>query len=115
MRQVMRFLAPLAAGACVAGFAMAQAPKQKQASPTAAAKPKTKAAAPAPDPRKMDQLLAQWEEQSGQTTSMVADFVRTDFDVVWNSTTTYTGQALLKSPNYACLEFRKVIDPSGKT
>jgi TIGR03009 family protein len=107
----MRFLAPLAAGLCVAGLALAQTPSNKAAAPKTAA---PKAAAPAPDPRKMDLLLDQWEEQSGKTTSMVAAFVRTDFSSVWETTTKYTGQALLKSPNYACLEFRKVVDPQKK-
>jgi TIGR03009 family protein len=106
----MRFLAPLAAGAYVAGLAMAQT-TSTQEKPAAAPRPTAKAVAPAPDPRKMDRLLAEWEAQSAQTTSMVAEFVRTDVDTVWNSTTKYTGQAILKSPNYACLEFRKIVDP----
>ncbi len=64
--------------------------------------------------KRMDQLLAQWEARSSQITSLSVGLERVDKNPVWNDTTQYSGVALLKSPNLACLEFNKNVAEEGQ-
>ena len=108
---------PVAKGA-PAGQKGGTAPRKgaTQAAQTDAAvkKAQAPAAQPAPDPAKMDELLRRWEAQSRTTTSLNARFERTDHSAVWQTNTRYSGQALLQSPNLACLNFEKVVEKGAK-
>ena len=91
---------------------------------TAAAKPvaapltpeqqKAKAADEAKKRQEMDQLLVEWEKQSKTVKSLQVVFERIDRSAKWGDQI-YQGQAILKSPDLACLEFKKAIpDANGK-
>ena len=120
-----------------AGQATKTAPPQRPAgavaTPKASASPKAGTpakAAPAPpltpeqleakradDAKKrqeMDALLSDWEMQSKKVTSLMVVFERIDKSVKWGDQV-YEGKAILKSPDLACLEFKKAIpDANGK-
>jgi TIGR03009 family protein len=58
--------------------------------------------------RKLDDLLARWEEQSSRIKSLDAKFVRIDQSATWQDKTTYVGRAILKSPDLAFLDFQRL-------
>lgn len=105
-------------GAVAPGQGQVRRPAPGAAAPAQA---QQKAARPALTPeqlaanqKQMDQLLAQWEARSAQVTSLSVGLERIDRNPVWNDTTQYSGVALLKSPNLACLEFNKNVAEEGK-
>ncbi len=62
----------------------------------------------------MDLLLAEWERRSATIASLQVVFERIDRSLKWGDQV-YQGQAILKSPDLACLEFKEAIaDDSGK-
>ena len=84
------------------------------AAPLTPEQQKAKAAEEARKRQEMDQLLVEWEKQSKKVTSLMVVFDRIDRSVKWNDQV-YQGQAILKSPDLACLEFKKAIpDANGK-
>lgn len=108
MRRIVWIALPLVAGVCAAGPVSGQGPAGAQA----AAKP------PAPDPaalKKMEQLLALWEQRSSQITTLDASFDRVDESKVWDEVTYYKGRALLKNPSLACLNLERVDAGRKKT
>jgi TIGR03009 family protein len=58
---------------------------------------------------KMDQLLGLWEEQSSKIETLDAKFIREDMSRAWDAQEKYHGRAILKSPDYAFLDFQKVV------
>ena len=95
------------------------APAATKAAPAAATpltpeQQKARAAEEARKRQEMDLLLIEWEKQSKKVTSLMVVFERIDRSVKWNDQV-YQGQAMLKSPDLACLEFKKAIpDANGK-
>jgi TIGR03009 family protein len=78
------------------------------------AKPAQKAAAARPDPARMKQLLRVWEQQSARLKTLDVEIQRTDKNPAWGDEE-YQGRAILKSPNYAWLNFKKVAeDPKNE-
>ena len=63
----------------------------------------------------MNNLLDAWEARSQKVTSIDVGFERTDkLGKAWGDVY-YQGRAMLKSPDLACLEFRKYkVDNDGK-
>jgi hypothetical protein len=86
----------------------AQAPEAGQggavAEPPAAAVPQTR----------MDALLAQWEQVSLQNETLYARFTRTDRSPALVVPREFKGQALLRKPNLACLDFHEVVPDKPK-
>jgi TIGR03009 family protein len=56
----------------------------------------------------METLYGEWEKRSAQTTSLSVGFRRTDQDPGFG-VSFYQGQALLQSPDLACLNFEKEV------
>ncbi len=132
MRRLFAWTMTLAAGASTVSIASGQAPKtqpaqrpaakatapQAGAAPVAApltpAEQKARAAAEAKAREEMNLLLDEWEKQSKKVTSLQVVFERIDRSLKWGDQV-YQGQAILKSPDLACLEFKKAIaDDAGK-
>ena len=133
MRRLIAWTMTLAAGASTVSIAHGQTTKAPTAPKVAApaakpAQPALKAAAAPLDPaaqkakladeakkrEEMNLLLAEWEKQSKKVTSLNVVFERVDRSVKWGDQV-YQGQAMLKSPDLACLEFKKAIpDADGK-
>jgi TIGR03009 family protein len=91
----------------------ARAQAQVQRPPAKAQAP----AAPAPDPAKnaarLKQILKDWEVQSQSLKTLVVHIERTDTKAGWDEKDQFKGYAMLKSPNYAFLDFQHVdIDPA---
>ncbi len=128
MRRLFAWTMTLAAGASTVSIAFGQAPKtqatQRPAAKAAAPAPRTgtaptaapltpaeqkaKAAAEAKAREEMNLLLDEWEKQSKKVTSLQVVFERVDRSLKWGDQV-YQGQAILKSPDLACLEFKKAI------
>ncbi len=136
MRRLIAWTMTLAAGASAVATASGQgtapAPRRQSPAPAAtkpAAPAATKpAAAPPLDPaavkarelalrkarEEMNQILADWEKQSKKVMSLYVEFDRVDYSKIWGDEY-FVGQAILKSPDMACLEFRKVkVDGDNK-
>jgi TIGR03009 family protein len=132
MRRIIAHGLPWAIGTLAAGIASAQtqatqpnpngAPRVaagvNQARP-APARPQAGSHVPRPvdDPakqRKMDELLGEWERRSATVKTLDAKFVREDIDAAWKDKTTYSGRAIMKSPNLAFLDLQRVRE-DGKT
>jgi TIGR03009 family protein len=62
----------------------------------------------------MDALLAQWEQVSQQNETLYARFTRTDRSPSLVVPRVFEGQALLRKPNLACLEFSEVVPDRSK-
>ncbi len=63
---------------------------------------------------KMNKLMAEWEVRSSKVKSIYVAFDRVDESVAWGKKY-YKGSAILKSPDLACLEFRRcVMGPDEK-
>jgi TIGR03009 family protein len=60
----------------------------------------------------MDQILAAWEKQSAQVKTLSVDFKRVDKSAAWGEEE-FTGQAVLQSPDLACLNFKKRSNPDA--
>lgn len=71
------------------------------------------APAPAPDPRRMDAVLEAWAKRTQATQTFYAKFTRSDVVQAWKDRTDFDGVAVLKSPNLAYLDFKK-LGPDGK-
>ena len=70
----------------------------------------------APDPalqREMEEILKLWEKKSVEIETLSADFERIDVNRLFKTRTLFRGQAVLKSPNLACLHYMK-YDPAKK-
>jgi TIGR03009 family protein len=93
---VLAIVASLAA----CGQAHSQAAGDRPASPP-------QKAAARPDPARMKQLLRVWEQQSARLKTLDVDITRTDKNPAWGDEE-YQGRAILKSPNFAYLNFKKV-------
>ncbi len=65
-------------------------------------------AAPQPDPRRMQEILQDWETQSGKLNTLEVDIYRIDKDVAWEDEEHYIGHAAFQAPQLAFLDFRKV-------
>ena len=99
---------PPAAGRGVA------APAKAAAAPLDPAAQKAKAAADARARNDMNLLLDEWEKQSAKVKSLQVVFERIDRSVKWGAKVSQ-GTAILKSPDLACLEFKRAIpDADGK-
>jgi TIGR03009 family protein len=97
-----------------AGNKAARAPEKIAQKPGGAPrKDAAKPATPPPDPKRMQELLLQWEKQSAKNKSLNASFTRLDTSAVWDDKMAYVGRAALMSPNRAFLRFDKVVP--GKT
>jgi TIGR03009 family protein len=57
---------------------------------------------------RMDELLRQWEQRSSTIKTLDAKFTREDLSPAWGTKELYVGRAILKSPDYAFLDFQKV-------
>jgi TIGR03009 family protein len=64
----------------------------------------------APDPEKLSQLLTLWEKNSSRLKTLDVTMTRTDRDPAWGQDEVYEGRAILKSPNLAMLDFKKVVN-----
>ncbi|WP_435015313.1 outer-membrane lipoprotein carrier protein LolA [Tundrisphaera sp. TA3] len=62
--------------------------------------------------QEMDQILVAWEKQSSQVKSLSVDFKRIDKSAAWGEEE-FTGQAVLQSPDLACLNFKKRTNPDA--
>ncbi len=137
MRAHIAWTLTLIAGAWTAGPLAAQgqqaAPGRASARAPAPASAPTKGTPAAPAPAKVDagavqaqqvdqkkawedmnKLLAEWEAKSRKITSIYVAFDREDSSVAWGKKY-YKGSAILRSPDLACLEFRRcVVDADGK-
>jgi TIGR03009 family protein len=76
-------------------------------------------AVPKPDPRRMQQILQDWETQSAKLNTLEVDIYRIDKDVSWDDEEHYLGHAAFQAPQLAFLDFRKVKmetkpDPKNK-
>ena len=131
MRRLFAWTMTLAAGASTVSIAFGQAPKNQStqrpaakatapatgpraggapaAAPLSPAELKAKQAADAKARGEMDLLLDEWEKQSKKVTSLQVVFERIDRSLKWGDQV-YQGQAILKSPDLACLEFKKAVD-----
>jgi TIGR03009 family protein len=90
------------------------APDRARPAPAAVQAP---APAPPADPRKLDELLKLWEDNSSKLTTLDVTMTRTDKSDAWGELENYEGRAILKSPNYAWLNFKKIVeeeDPKTK-
>ncbi len=130
MRNLIAWTMTLAAGASAVATASGQsapATPKKQA-PAAVARPAPKPARAPLDPEavkarqvaerkareEMDTLLAEWEKQSKKVASLYVEFERVDLSKAWGDEY-FVGQAILKSPDHACLQFKKCkVDEGGK-
>ncbi len=65
----------------------------------------------APDPA-MEKLLVEWEKKSSLVKSLHVKYKRTDDNPLFEVKTYYEGQAYLKSPSFAYLDFYKVNPPA---
>lgn len=63
--------------------------------------------------REMDEILKLWEKKSAEIETLSADFERVDVNRLFKTRTLFRGQAVLKSPNLACLHYLK-FDPAKK-
>lgn len=93
------------------------APAKAQAAPGQVAPAPGQTAAPAVppvDPRKMDEILKVWESRSVKLTSLQAMFTRKHVEPVWNKTTVFDGVVILKSPNLAFLDYKKLVPNPAK-
>ena len=130
-----RFIAwtlTLAAGASSVSIALAQAPRTAPPARSVAPAPVAKGTAAAPtrpaatlDPaarqaqaateararNDMNLLLDEWEKQSAKVKSLQVVFERTDKSIKWGDKVSQ-GTAILKSPDLACLEFKRAIPDS---
>jgi len=104
---------PKTAAPAQAGAAGRTTPAQAQPQAAQGQAPQAKAAA-AKTPeelaqlaKRMDQLLATWEQRSAQVKELDAEFTRKDHSPAWQENTEYKGRALLKSPDLAYLDFLK--------
>ena len=57
--------------------------------------------------KRMEEVLARWEQQSAGIRTLDATFTRIDNNVAWNDKVNFMGRAILKSPNLAFLDFRR--------
>lgn len=137
MRRCIAWTMTLAAWASSLSIAPAQTPAARPA-PTRGAQPSPKAAPGAPSAAKipagsvdpaaqkaklaadarargdMDLLLDEWEKQSAKVKSLQVVFERIDKSIKWGSKVSQ-GTAILKSPDLACLEFKRAVpDAQGK-
>lgn len=63
--------------------------------------------------KRMEVLLAAWEQRSALVKELDAEFSRKDHSPAWQENTEYKGRALLKSPDLAYLDFEK-LNPEDK-
>ena len=132
MRRLIAWTLTLAVGAWASETASAQGNPAATKRPTtpAASKP---AQQPQPQPTRVDpnatkarldadlkaredmnRLLEAWEKQSKKLVSLYVVFTRIDRSPAWGDQF-YQGQAMLQSPNLACLEFQKYkVGANGK-
>ncbi len=96
------------------------APAQRPAAAPAAKAEQKQAATPAKSPeelarlaKRMDALMAAWEDRSSKVKELDAEFTRQDKSPAWQEEAEYKGRALLKSPDLAYLDFEK-FDPAQK-
>jgi TIGR03009 family protein len=129
MRRIVLLAGPWIAAAALVGSARGQAtdrgqaparrslpasaPATKGSEPEAAQIPASDAPAPL-DPRvaaqRMEQLLKLWEQQSVKVDTLDAQFIREDYDAQWKERTRFLGRAILKNPNLAFLDFKRIED-----
>ena len=69
---------------------------------------------PPPDPKKLADLLALWERNSSRLKTLDVTMKRVDKSPAWNEDEHYEGRALLKSPNFAFLDFKKIVNKEAK-
>lgn len=70
-----------------------------------------------PDParvERMETLLARWEQVCAQNETLYSRFTRTDRSPAWPEPKVFEGQALLRKPNLACLDFQEVVADKPK-
>ena len=127
MRRFIAWTLTLAAGASSVSIAFGQTQKTQPApkpaaragnapaaAPLTPAQQQAKATADAKARQEMNLLLDEWEKQSKTVKSLLVVFERIDRSEKWGDQV-YQGQAMLKSPDLACLEFKKAIPgPDGK-
>lgn len=89
----------------------AQSLGERPAARPATASPRQ--AASAVDPRMLE-LLTSWEGVSRSHESLYAQFTRTDRSPALVEPKVYEGQALLRKPNLACLDFQEVLKDRPK-
>ena len=81
--------------------------------PAAAAVKTVTAPAPANSAR-MDEVLEEWAKVSRANETLFAQFTRTDRSPAWPEPKVFEGQALLRKPNLACLEFNETVKDKPK-
>ena len=108
------FVGVLAVSTLAGVLARSEARAQGQPAPRPQAKAQPAAA---PDPAKnaarMTQILKDWEVQSQRLKTLVVRIERTDNKKGW-AKVQYSGYAMLKSPNYAFLDFKQLVNPDPK-
>jgi TIGR03009 family protein len=62
--------------------------------------------------KEMDDLLADWEKRSAQIKTLRATFTRSDKEAVAGVTRNFRGEAELKAPDLAYLDFREYVKPN---
>ena len=134
MRRFIAWTLTLAAGASSVSIALAQAPRTAPPARSVAPAPapkatvaptrpaatldpaarQAKASADARARNDMNLLLDEWEKQSAKVKSLQVVFERIDKSIKWGDKVSQ-GTAILKSPDLACLEFKRAIpDSDGK-
>jgi TIGR03009 family protein len=127
MRRIIAALLPCVFVSWAAGSALAQEPDKRANPPATKGRPDTtpnsigqgapqnaqRFAVKIDDQRKMDNLLAKWQEQSANIKTLDAKFTREDFSATFEEKTVYAGRAILKSPDLAFLDFQKISE-NGK-
>ena len=135
MRRFIAWTLTLAAGVSSVSISLAQTPRTAPSARPAASTPVVKGTlAPQPRPaptldpaaqqakaatdararNDMNHLLDEWEKQSAKVKSLQVVFERTDKSVKWDDKVSQ-GTAILKSPDLACLEFKRaILDSDGK-
>jgi TIGR03009 family protein len=104
---LVTFLAALAATGSALVLAQDQAPAKQGVTRQQPAARQAQAPQQFP-PGAMDNLLLQWEEQSGKLKTLEVDIYRTDQDRAWGDEAQFMGHAAFKSPDLAYVDYKKV-------
>ncbi|MDR3639009.1 MAG: outer membrane lipoprotein-sorting protein [Isosphaeraceae bacterium] len=92
----------------------AQTPRPTQEAAPAKAQAPAPAAGVAEMAQKMERLLELWEGQSARLKTLDVKIKRTDKAKDWNVLEEYEGRAILKAPNFAYLNFDKIVLEKGQ-
>jgi TIGR03009 family protein len=104
-------LLAIAASRAAAQAPPAQPDPRRNADANANAAPGAAQRQPPPiDPRRIEDLLRQWEQNSANLRTLDVRMARVDHSDAWDENERYEGRAMFKSPNRAWLDFQKERD-----